>query len=406
MNYLGRRIPEKTFIFGIGLLFVLLSIQPIFGTNSSSMLKAEFSSKIKEDTGMPTEVTENSEDNCYGILVPLIHGENLPYTSIQQSISNLINDLLRMNISVYWASSNFTTLSIKTGESAPSDFYFERGTFIIPFTGNMTIDVLIASIAHDYESKSEIEEYYPVEMYYLMEPLTLDMHPLNYPKVAYHFGGAIGIMDLLWYLEDLQMGGFLDNYLLMDDEIADRLNNTDYNLFIWSGSNTGLGYKPLIETGLHIKANTAIRDFINNGGGYIGSCYGANAASSGIFIPFNMPQCYIKKIPTAFCLSLTSALSINTNFAGITTAKIVNRSHPVSFGLEKIQKSFYAYGPVFPWFSLDQNTQPLAILEDVRCLWSRQRFNFLPSDMVKKSIEHSLGKPIWVSSQFGKGKII
>ena len=210
-----------------------------------------------------------------------------------------------MNISVYWSFRDFNTTSIKIDAPYCKNRFFNRGSFIVPFTGDELKDRLIVSIIHDYEYRSEIESFYPVESYYITYPLSLDVYPLNYPRCAYHFGEAVSYFLLSSYLDLLLSGGFFDNQLLLDDQIANGLNNKNFDLLIWPGANTARGLISPIKTGLHLEVSKAIRSFVRNGGGYVGSCYGAVSASSGMLLPFTLPQYYLKYFPATIFFSST-----------------------------------------------------------------------------------------------------
>ena len=351
-------------------------------------------------------IAKDNEENCYGIALPIMCGEGIPYTSIQQSTSNMVNDLLRMNISVYWAASNFSALSIGMYETNALSHLYEKGTFVVPLTGNLSIDALIICIAHDYGSASEIEDYYPIEIYHIMEPLSaVEVYPLNYAKVAYNFGEIIHPWMMLFYLDTLQFGGFFDNRLLLENEIAEDLDNDKFNLFICPGGIPGTSKTKVIKTALHIRTSASIRQFVERGGGYMGSCYGARMASSGMIIPINLLQSYFKKLPATLFLSLIPSSYFETPYNGITTIRLLNMSHPVVFGLEKVQKTWHmGPGPAFLW--VGDNAEPLAVFEDVAVHWLDGKYKNLPPWIIEKWINFVMGKPSWVTSQFGKGKAV
>lgn len=345
-------------------------------------------------------------DACFGYAIPLICGDNLPYTSSQQNIANLINDLLRMNVSVFWALTNFSVLTIRFSDNSLAHKWFEKGTFIVPFSGNLSQDALLSVIINDYAYESEIESRSAVDIYYLIEPIVLDILPLHYAKVAYHFGAAVGSYLLLCYLDTLQQGGFLDNQILLDSDIATSLNNQDFNVFIWPGANLAkslLAWKETTKTNLHTDAMNQIRIFVANGGGYVGSCYGKNAASSGSRL-INKFAHYSLDFPVSGRLALLLSGGLSIPSAGTSTDRIVNMSHPVSFGLSQIQRCFYGYGPIDRWYG--QNTQPLATLDNFTFQWQGSDFKIFKRFFTECLIEIKLGKPIWLTGNFFDGKIV
>jgi parallel beta-helix repeat protein len=361
-----------------------------------------FTAKSEKNTSIETEL-----EDCYGIIIPLIHGENLPYTSIQQSITNMINDLLRINIPVFWASSNFSSLTRTISNDSTNIRFFKRGAFIVPFTGNSSTNALIISVATDYELGSEIETYYPVNMFFIMEPLSIDVYPLNNAKCALRYGLTFGYGDVYPYSDILYSSGFLDIQLLLDDEVSQKLNNKDFNILIWPGAMANLmGIASLVKAA-DVKICRSIRDFVNNGGGYVGSCYGADSASSGSILPIYIIQKYKRDLPTIGWLALTSSSVLTVNCGAFVTVTLVNCSHPVSFGLDKIQESFHIGGPVFTWTTIDQDTQALGILENIQVEWWRNSvYEKMPPQLIEKYLTFVKGKPIWISSNFGEGKIV
>lgn len=388
------KISKKILWSCVILIIILIAFRPILAEEIYNKRNS-----IERDTDLI-----NEEERCYGILVPLPRGKNLPHNGIQQGICNLINDLLRMNITVYWAAQNFTVLSIKTADNSLSNKLFERGTFIIPFTGDLSTDVLIASIVRDYEAKSEIEAFFPVEVFHIMEPVLLDVFSLNYPKIACNFGLNVAHLDLFFYLDILRLGGFLDYQLLVDDEIDERLNHFDFNIFIWPGGFTDLATS--FKTSVNLRSCNAIRNFVYSGGGFIGSCYGAGAASSGMIFPINFFQSRTIYLPALGFLSLTSSSFIPVVCGGFTSVKLTNCSHPVSFGLDKIETTFHGGGPVFSPVFMDKNTQSLGVLDDLQIEWWEINIDHLPQSCIEKYIDCVIGKPLWISSKFGEGNVV
>ena len=382
---------KKVVVCGLILLFVDTSV---FSSINYSTAQSEKKSSIK------TELEE-----CYGIIIPLTHGENIPYTSIQQSITNMINDLLRMNIPVFWAASNFSSLTRTISNDSTKIRFFERGAFIVPFTGNSSTNALIISVATDYELGSEIETYYPVNMFFIMEPLSIDVYPLNYVKCALRFGLNFGYGEVYAYSDILYSSGFLDIQLLLDDEICQKLNNKDFNMLIWPGG-VNIGVASFTKD-VNVTISRSIRGFVNNGGGYVGSCYGADSASSGPILPFCLPHTYMRNLPTIWFLALTSCSVLTVNCGAYVTITLVNRSHPVSFGLDKIQESFHVGGPVFTWATMDRNTQAIGVLDNLQVEWWRNSIDEkMPPQLIEKYLTFVKGKPIWISSNFGEGKVV
>ena len=72
-------------------------------------------------------------DTCYGFIVPLPSGnDSTCETFLNTKVRNLINDLLRENITVYWSSNEFLAPSKEINNNSNGhDFYFNKGDFTI-----------------------------------------------------------------------------------------------------------------------------------------------------------------------------------------------------------------------------------------------------------------------------------
>ena len=206
---------RKGLVLGLVCLFIWTNIVPNINGNSDEKTSR------KNNNFSDYE----NEEKCYGFAIPLILGENIPYTSIQQSIVNAINDFLRLNISVYWGSTNFTALAKKVGNNVSETHSFEQGTFLILFTGNFSTDILITSIMYNYGYHSEIENYFPVEYYHLMEPISIAVYHLNNPRILYYLGDEIVWDWLIFHFDTVQNAGFLNIDFLLAGE---RYNERDY----------------------------------------------------------------------------------------------------------------------------------------------------------------------------------
>jgi len=325
---------------------------------------------------------------CYGFIVPLVRCENLSLgNQIYCKTMHMINDLLREQIPVYWMTTNMT-VSIKNIDSMiEQGMFFERGTFIIPFTGNNTQDKKIVAIVCDYNYSSEIEENSTIKIsvYELMEQLNTPAYQLSDVKMAQY-------KDFLtccesWYLNVAEKCGFLNFKILNNNVVSKELNNTAYNLIIWPGYD---GYYPSSYSFLDIfidsysQRTNAIRKFVRNGGGFVGSCYAVTMASRG-----SPPIVYSKRrvqnpnLPSFGFLAITDFLT----GAGVTSPyleeRIANHTHPVTYGVDEITVKGFSTGPTFRYIGKDVNV--IAEFKN-------------DSDLG--------GKPSCVSSNFGKGKVV
>lgn len=387
------------------LFIILLFLSNIIHVSGMITSKDYYSNnkKINIDTNKTNFFIFDSEI-CYGIIIPYKDDSNTPYTSIQISIANYVNDLLRLDVFIYWAEEDFNVLSGYISDDSVTNRFFNKGSFLIPFTGNKTKDNLILCITNDYFNGSEIESNYKIEIIFLLEQIEIKVLPLNYAKIAYFFGTIIHPWMLLYYFDLLQMGGFLDNKLYLEDEIPNNLTNDNFNLFIWPGGDPSADISGLIDTALHLKTSIAIRDFVNNGGGYIGSCYGARTASSGMILPFFLLQHYFRKIPATLFLSLIPSIFFETFYSGIATIKL-NPNNPVNYGLGETIKTWHmGPGPFFIWTA--PKVKKIGVFQDVEIQWIENNYKNVSPIILELWKRAIIGSSSWISSEFGKGKSV
>jgi len=224
------------------------------------------------------------DSDCYGFIIILpSHDEISEIPSIQYSVMNLINDLLRINSSVYWLSSELSLFSKKIDDTTSESRIFNPGTFIVPFSGDNLLDLKIIVTVFDYNVSHELHIFNSsLEILMLLQPLDIDdACKLNEPDIALYFGEGVITRTLDWYVSSLYKGGFLNNIFFDDYEIIEKLDNTNFNVFIWSGGSVIDDLRSDINIITRMQKQKKIKQFVENGGGFVGSCYGAIAASSG-----------------------------------------------------------------------------------------------------------------------------
>ena len=344
--------------------------------------------------------------HCYGFLVPLPAGtDTTQETFVNSQARQLINDLLRERIMVYWSAEDFSAQSQIISSGSPiENIFYKKGAFIIPFSSNISTTALITAIVTDYNSSSEIAtgENPLVPVYLLMEPLNLTAYELVEPKIAQQLGTPTRYG---WpcYLLIAEAGGFLSMEFLLDNETP-SLNTHDFNVFMWPYDPTPGNVFEQLQSLTNTQSCNAIRAFVRNGGGYIGSCYGALAASSGLVFPvpfISLGRAYLPNLscsPLHISLSLTDTLMsrqfILEDALFVTTATITNPDHPLAYGMNTTVKEFFK-GPWFTWVGKDTNT--IARLDDM------VDENGYTAPLLRGRV---LGTPNWVDSHFGKGTVV
>lgn len=338
------------------------------------------------------------EDNCFGYIVSMGWCEDVERE--EQFISeNMINDALRNGIRVYWSSSQIQARVQPVRGSRISTVSFDPGAFVIPFSGDAHQDLMSTRIVYDYNLSHK------VEVYKVLEPLDISAYKLNEPKIAYHLGGAVDSCAI-YYLGTIEWGGFLNNEFLTDAE-ASQLNNDDFNMYVYPGADNIAGIKGMIKTLLAFDEYRAIRKFVDQGGGYIGSCYGAFMQSAGIILPEFILQALFPALPSFGLLALSdSAVFLAFPEIGTVNVRIVNPDNPVVYGVGEFTETVIYGGPVFVWCG--ENTKPLAtfynLTDDMK---DSPYIPFtVPSSAKKVWTDYTLGKPAWTTSQFGEGKVV
>lgn len=328
---------------------------------------------------------------CYGFILPSVKYENRTIENqINCKIRHLVNDLLREQIPVYWASINFTATIGRIDIYEELDMSFEKGTFIVPFTGNETQDAKLVAIICDYNQSSEIEKDNSIEtpIYQLIMPLNIQVYLLSEVKIAQYRN--IFTSCVSWYMQVANKCGFLTFEILESRDLAEKLNNDDFNVIMWPGGDSYYDFLTicLIKCFLDLSSRNSnvVREFINNGGGYIGSCDGTIAASCG-FLPIPI---YLKRRaynPGLSSLWFLAIIDIITTFLpdgpGERQEHIVNDTHPVTYGVDKILINGTPPGPNI--VHTGKNVQVISVYT------TDSAYN---------------GTPSCVSSRFGSGNVV
>jgi len=344
------------------------------------------------------EPLEDPTPLCYGFIVPMVRCRNGTIENqINCKIRHLINDLLREQIPVFWASTNLTAFIQEINDSEGKEMFFEKGTFVVPFTENTIQDTKLIAVIYDYNHSSEIEENNMIKtpVYLLMESLNIQVYPLSEVKIAQH--KSIITSGDGWYVEVARKCGFLTFELLEDRYLAEKLDNSTFNVIMRPGGD--MYYKHLDQMligcvlDLSYKGSKVIRDFISNGGGYIGSCGGTIAASCGLLpLPIYLKRrAYNPRLRSLGFLAIADILTaylpgsiiLPDDSPGERQQHIVNDTHPVTYGVDKVLINGTLPGPNI--VHIGKNVQVIAVYR------TNSAYD---------------GTPSWVSSRFGSGKAV
>ena len=350
----------------------------------------------------------HDESDCYGIIIPLPHGNDTTSVTFEISkVSHLINDLLRLNIEVFQVKKDFKAFCKSLDSDNSGDFFFTKGTFFVPFLGDQFTDALIISIAHDYNQSHELYPTYQIKniVYILMEKIDIECDTLIEPKIAQHFGKSVRYG---WptYLEMAYSGGFYNFDFLVDDEAFQFLNNEKYNIYVWPYLPDPATYFEQVKTLFNVKETNAIRKFVSKGGGFIGTCYGAYAASSGFIVPNIVNSLRLAYHPNASRIFPGSSLSISDSIMTVNfrvfkeliqvSHKIIQPEHQLFYGIDDAILDFFI-SPIFIWTG--KNTKILTEFDGFK--------TFLGDPIDNNYTERILtGKPGFITSKFGAGEVV
>ena len=411
---------------GIIIVVFLILILPIYSpaSKTNEIDSITFKEIISENNNLSSDTITNSlimnilDLECYGFIIPIPPiSEIADMPEIQYNLFNLINNILRNQINVYWIPYNIELLTKKILlNESPKPENYNKGSFIVPFTGNSFLDIMSIVIISEFRYTNDMHKEHTLssEISILMEPLQdVKLYQLNEPKIAVYFDEGVTTRCINWYISTLSEAGFLNIEILDDQDIIGKLNNQNYNVLVWPGGvwpweNMNENRENKLSFIPRLVSKYVIKQFVSNGGGFVGSCYGAYVASSGMrYTPFFFMQYRYPKIPTVGFLSISDtllALALPSNI----NITIEETDNPVTFGLNgTLSGSLLQGGPVFTW--LGKNSESLATVDDINLswlYWLESMNNSLPKKIIQYWANFTIGKTIWASSNYKKGKIV
>jgi uncharacterized protein YoxC len=316
---------------------------------------------------------------------------------------NMVNDLLREQIPVYWITTNVTA-SVRelTQCNDEKEMIFKEGGFVITFTGNKKQDTKLTAIVCDYNQSSKIESENSVKIpvYLLMGTLDIQVYQLSEVKIA-EYKGLVNSGCEHYYLEIARKCGFLTFEYLEDKKLAKKLNNRAFNVIMFPAPGFYLSFlynwksvpvRWAIED-VKYGVSKAVRGFVATGGGCIGSCAGADRATSGMKIETQIRNLTIDLTKRAYNPKLCSIGFLAISDVIIKTpgiyldaiqSKIFNNTNPVTYGLEPVVVDWLYGGPQF--LHIGKNSQIIALFHNTNTYLDET--------------------PSWLSSQFGNGKVV
>ena len=365
------------------------------------------------DSKLQNEIIKKIDFEGYGFIIALPSSLEISNnTELQYETLNMINDCLRNNISIYWIANDIELYTKNLfSDRSPKDRDFNCGSYIIPFTGQQSIDIMSIVIISEYcyVNSSQTEEILAKNIFVVNEPIQdIKLYILNEPKIAYYFDQGVTAQCIGWYISSLYNAGFLNNEILDDADLLTKLKNNNFNVLIWPGGNMIESFQKNLNLVSILNRQYSIKNFVSNGGGFVGSCYGAFVASSGMrFTPFLLFQYYFPKFPSFVFFSLSDTL-LTLGMPSTINVSIEITNNPVVFGLNgTLPGSVLRGGPVFTW--VGKNSESLAKVDSINLSWLHwidSLNNSLLRKILNKWANFTIGKTIWVSSKYDKGKIV
>ena len=339
------------------------------------------------------------DEQYYGFLIPV-----LPQQSYQDqtNIVQVINHCLSQGITVYWLMEEIICETANlTDNSAQQLRTLPKGSYLIQAPNHLDLlHTYIANLSH-------LAYFDNIPVYFLKEPLEqIQVITLQYPRIVYHDGDNVLYRA---YKRIARESGFVEGVELGWKEIPEMLNTDTFDVFIWGG-HEGTNLDVFLGQ-LNIRAFNTIRSFIREGGGYIGSCYGGYEITTLTPPPLRQLLIRFPQIPSLFFLSVSTRVPIQAlpGLGGAINITIVDTGSPLTFGLPThINDCYYIQGPMF--LGKNGSTQTIAIIESVDQTqwWYENQIEDYPwvISLREKWINAAIGKPIWVTTEFGDGLVI
>jgi hypothetical protein len=375
------------------------------------------SSGITSIPGKPNPSRKEQNQFCYGFVINVTENQS-PGT--QTNITRVINKLLSLNTSIFWITSDLHILTQGLeNNSTLCERFFNRGSILISIGDNsLTTSTILSIIYMGWLAEK-------LDVYFLMQPVSnITAYRLLIPRIAYYNGTSV---DHYFYPNLLAFAGFQHLTPLGSEEVVSELSLDTYNVFLWGGQRgSTIDVLSDILSPLGLQVRDAIQTFVENGGGYIGSCYGGWRAASGYRRPQHVPLDLGYNQLLNFLPLQLHFLSCPVYRAlpggGPVTLRLINHEHPITFGLpDNLTHLLYFAGPMFLTPTSKQSTlESIAVLSAVEhdWWWNDYKMELVPfwnskilSNKTKYLIEYkwmntSIGATMWVTQTFGKGRVI
>jgi glutamine amidotransferase-like uncharacterized protein len=299
--------------------------------------------------------------------VYVVYSRDTETTSVMSTF-RFVNRLLLNNFKVYMVAEK-----TEINDRLPM---LEVGDFVIPPQDDQQLlDKYVNRLSQELS----------VQMKKVNSNSKIEGFPLKEPKVAIYYGGGTtgGALEHLLPLEeaDFEIG------ILNSSELEDQyLSN--FNVITFPGGGPYENY-------LDEKTLSSVKDFVSNGGGFVGTCGGAALGIDMDLLPVQMMQG-----------ELYPQYSEYANIRGPLKIKIVSTS-PLTAGYGDFLDCVYFMGPFFQ--KVGDNVDVVARLysttEDTQIYFPEliKAYNF---SLNADSINRAWNTPAVISGKYGQGRVV
>lgn len=286
----------------------------------------------------------------------------------------LVNRLLYLNQNVNWVAETVTVPMGMIGQ-------LEGGDFIVPFYPNLQNDASSFSSLSQSHLEGIFNEFH-VPIVKLSGDADVRVYPLKYVKIAVFYGGGV-TGGALEHIRPLEEAGF--HVGIVREENLTRESLAKYDVLTFPGG--GPYDKYLSQENMD-----AIRDFVNSGGGFLGTCGG-----SVLGIELGLLD----------AKAIWGQYEAFAFFRGPLLLNLTSSLNPIAFGCSSLLESMYFAGPYIS--NIGNNVETIASYYARTSNLSvyfpeiSKAYNYAPKPEV---IDDFWGKPAIIAGKFGSGKVV
>lgn len=288
----------------------------------------------------------------------------------------LVNQLLHLNISVYWLAEP-TDISVNE-----SPYTLAKGDFIIPLQQNNLQDNLNYS-SYLPQYIGELSADLNVQVLNFSSNIAVRAYPLKEAKVAVFYGGGT-TGGSLEHIQPLEQAGFTLG--IIREENLNGKELSEYNVITFPGGGPYNKY-------LTAEEMEAIRQFVRDGGGFLGTC-------GGMMVGVELGLLDVEP-------AMAGEYAASADLRGPVLLNLTQSFTPIVSGCPTILESTYFMGPFISGVgsdveivaSYDSATENLSLyFPEIM-----EAYNYTPQQDV---IDVFWGSPAILSGKYAAGKVV